>query len=608
MLTQDQIRFARARVEAAVGFALPWTVAVRENDGEGVRVTIDKECAHICANEINALTRGLFLLARAAKEGWPEGTVTQKRRFSSCGAMVDCSRNAVLKVETVKRYIDQLAALGMNLLMLYTEDTFEVPEYPSFGYLRGGYSQAELRQLDDYASSLGVELVPCIQTLAHLAQFLQWRDAARLRDTHDVLLIDDPETYAFIEAEIRAVSSCVRTKRIHIGMDEAHGVGLGHYYEKHGPVDRFDLLNRHLNQVVDICHRYGLEPMMWSDMFFRLGSKRNDYYDPEVRVPDSVIEKLPPVDMVYWDYYHTDEAFYDHMLSQHARMGRNTVFAGGCWTWSGFLPQVKKTVATMVPALKACARHGVDTVIATLWGDDGAETNVMLASSLLPVFSEACWQGADCDPREAVLAGECLTGVPRDVLEAWGDFYPSAEDERPGKILLWCDPLYPTTIFGDGDDMARLLDRSRAALEAVRPYRDTMLECEYAAAIFETLLAKGPVIAQLRKRYIAGDKAWLRALAEEGIPDLIARYDRLMRAHRALWERDNRRFGWEVLCLRYGAAEGRLRDVQNELRRYLSGELETIEELDAKPLGLTKCGNYYLYSTLITPSRDDWKS
>lgn len=606
MLNANQIRLARQRVEAAVGFALPWEPTVLENPDGGVRVTLENGRACVYAGGMNELTRGLFLLARAAKEGWPDGGVAQKRRFASCGAMVDCSRNAVMKVETVKRYIDQLAALGMNLLMLYTEDTFEVPEYPALGYLRGGYTQAQLRELDAYAAALGVELVPCIQTLAHLAQFLQWRDTAHLRDTHDVILIDEPETYAFIEAEIRAISGCVRSRRIHIGMDEAHGVGLGRYFDKHGPVDRFALLSRHLGRVVEICRRYGLEPMMWSDMFFRLGSAKNDYYDPEAFVPDHVIDMLPPVDMVYWDYYHTDEAFYDHMLAQHARMGKNTVFAGGIWTWSGFLPQVKKTVATMAPALRACAKHGVNTVIATLWGDDGAETNVMLASSLLPIFSEACWQGADCDPREAVLAGECLTGVPRKVLDAWGEFYPGEEDERPGKMLLWCDPLYPTVLFQKGDSMERLLGRSRAALETLRPYAAAMPECAYACAVFETLIAKGEMLSQLRPRYAAGDKAWLRGLAENGLPALLECYGRLMRAHRALWERDNRRFGWEVLSLRYGAAEGRLRDVQDELRRYLDGALETMEELDVQPRALAKGGNYFLYSALISPSRDDW--
>ena len=386
MLNREEIIRAKDCVRRVTNVTLPWEVTVVPQAGEGVSVTIGDTAAQIAANSVNDLTRGYFMLSRAAKENWPKGTVSNHRRFASCGVMADCSRNAVLTMEAVKRYIDQLAALGMNLLMLYTEDTYEVPEYPAFGYLRGGYSQKDLREIDDYAASMGVELVPCIQTLAHMAQFLQWQEAAHLKDLPDVLLIDEPETYAFIEAEIRSVSSCVRSRRIHIGMDEAHGVGLGRYYAKHGPTDRFELLSRHVARVSDICKKYGVEPMMWSDMFFRLGSKKNDYYDMESVVPQSVIDSLPPVGMVYWDYYHTEEAFYDHMLTQHARMGQQTIFAGGNWTWSGFLPQVKKTEATMYPALRACAKHQVDTVFATMWGDDGAETNTMLASSLLPWY------------------------------------------------------------------------------------------------------------------------------------------------------------------------------------------------------------------------------
>ena len=606
ILTAEQIASAKACAQRVTGVTLPWEVTVIPQAGEGVSVTLGGGAAQIAAGSINDLTRGFFMLSRAAKENWPEGTVSNRRRFSSCGTMVDCSRNAVMTVEAVKRYIDQMACLGMNLLMLYTEDTYEIPEYPAFGYLRGGYSQKDLREIDDYAASMGVELVPCIQTLAHMAQFLQWQEAVHLKDLPDVLLIDEPATYEFIEAEIRAVSSCVRTKRIHIGMDEAHGVGLGRYYAKHGPTDRFELLSRHVNRVSDICQKYGLEPMMWSDMFFRLGSKRNDYYDMESEVPQSVINSLPPIGMVYWDYYHTDEAFYDHMLSEHARMGQKTIFAGGNWTWAGFLPQVKKTEASMIPGLRACARHGVDTVFATMWGDDGAETNTMLASSLLPIFSEACWQGADVDAQEIILAGECLTGVPRAVVEAWGDLFPSSRDERPGKFLLYCDPLYPTVIFENGDDMDKLIARSQKAIETMAPYREAMLECRYASLIFETLVKKGGMIREIRERYLAGDRAWLSVQAEETIPQLLALYDALMRAHRELWERDNRRFGWEVLALRYGAVSGRLADVQDEIRRYVAGSLPAIVELDAEPRGFKKGGNFHCYGTFITPSRDIW--
>ena len=43
----------------------------------------------------------------------------------------------------------------------------------------------------------------------------------------------------------------------------------------------------------------------------------------------------------------------------------------------------------MQAALRACANHRVNTVFATMWGDDGAETNALLAFSRLPIFSEA---------------------------------------------------------------------------------------------------------------------------------------------------------------------------------------------------------------------------
>ena len=46
------------------------------------------------------------------------------------GVMVDCSRNAVMKVETVKKFIDAMSKMGYNMLMLYTEDAFYVEKYP----------------------------------------------------------------------------------------------------------------------------------------------------------------------------------------------------------------------------------------------------------------------------------------------------------------------------------------------------------------------------------------------------------------------------------------------------------------------------------------------
>ena len=48
----------------------------------------------------------------------------------------------------------------MNLGMMYTEDTYEVPGQPYFGYQRGRYSADELRALDDYAICWASSFVP----------------------------------------------------------------------------------------------------------------------------------------------------------------------------------------------------------------------------------------------------------------------------------------------------------------------------------------------------------------------------------------------------------------------------------------------------------------
>ena len=92
--------------------------------------------------------------------------------------MLDCSRNAVPNVPYLKRFIDIVSSLGYNELQLYTEDTYEIPSEKYFGYLRGRFSKEEIREIDEYCKQRGVELVPCIQTFAHLDNIFRWAGAA----------------------------------------------------------------------------------------------------------------------------------------------------------------------------------------------------------------------------------------------------------------------------------------------------------------------------------------------------------------------------------------------------------------------------------------------
>lgn len=586
----------RQRMFALAG--CDWAGEVCFKEGEELSLLMDGERLTVEAPDISAAARGLFLAACALRDGKDIPELHQTRHIASCGMMLDMSRGGVMTVEAVKGMIDAHAALGLNLMMLYTEDTYTVPEAPYLGYLRGRYTEKELREMDDYAAESGVELVPCVQTLAHLEQFLQWDVNRDIKDNDCVLMIDEPKTYAWIRAALTALRRCFRTNRIHIGMDEAHGVGLGEYYQKHGAVNRFELLNRHLNRVVDICKELGFKPIMWSDMFYRLGSKNNDYYDTDAVVPESAIAQIPDVALCYWDYYHTDEQFYAGMLEGHRKMGKEVVFAGGIWTWSGILPHVRKTNATMYPALRACLKAGIGTVLATSWGDDGCETDYRLALNQLPIYSEHVWLGEDCTRAEVERMGERLTGLSEACFNAMGAFYADDDDRRPGKGLFYCDPLYPLT---EGLwDLTGYREGLEEGIKTLERHLDDS-RCEYAWLAMRIALEKLNWVNELRPAYMRGDKAVVLTMTNEKLPAMRELYVKMMSVWREQWESGRKRNGWETICARLGAVIARLDDVQRILLRWADGAIECVEELDETPLPASRLCGRQDYHTMSFP-------
>ena len=257
------------------------TVTVREVEKDTLCVTLNAESAEITYGGGKArFFRGLATLCGWLREGERSKTVTEAPLFTFNGTMADVSRNVVLRVDTVKLMLRKMALMGMNAYMLYTEDTYEIEGRPYFGYMRGRYTKAELKELDAYALELGIELVPCIQTLGHLATHLRWRASGAYKDTDTVMLVGAEETYALIADMLATVKECFTTRRIHLGLDETMDIGRGSYLAKNGYREGHAIYLEHLNRVCDMALAEGFAPMMWSDMFFRFAGKGiKDYYD-----------------------------------------------------------------------------------------------------------------------------------------------------------------------------------------------------------------------------------------------------------------------------------------------------------------------------------------
>ena len=81
------------------------------------------------------------------------------KNYNTFGVMIDMSRNAVMSLDSLKRFFPLLKKMGYNCVFLYTEDTYEVDGEPYFGYMRGRYSKAELKEIDDLGASMGIEVI-----------------------------------------------------------------------------------------------------------------------------------------------------------------------------------------------------------------------------------------------------------------------------------------------------------------------------------------------------------------------------------------------------------------------------------------------------------------
>ena len=225
------------------------------------------------------------------------------------GVMLDCSRNAVMKPSSVKNYMDILSKMGYNMLMLYTEDTYEIEEEPYFGHMRGRLSENEIQEIDIFAHEHNIELMPCIQTLAHLNGIMRWDNYAALKDTDDIICAGDEKVYELIDHMFNSISKAYTSRTVNVGMDEAANIGLGNYLKKNGLENRVDILIKHLNLVSQIANKYGFKLLMWGDMFFRLAGDGN-YYD--TNIDESLRSKIPDnVTLIYWDYYSYDVRHYD---------------------------------------------------------------------------------------------------------------------------------------------------------------------------------------------------------------------------------------------------------------------------------------------------------
>lgn len=565
----------------------PQTGVTIQLGGKGIRIERGQEGWRITVERDALIGRATMLIDAVGEQ--PESfSLEELPAYRDFGVMLDCSRNAVPRPETVKTLLRCLSRMGYTHLQLYLEDVYELEEYPYFGYGRGRYTKGELQDLDRYACSLGIELIPAIQTLAHLGQSLKWDAMQHLVDFDDILLIGSEATHRLLESMFRMLRGCFSTRRVNIGMDEAHMVGLGKYLDQHGYTDRTELLLHHFQKVRSIAVQYDFAPMLWSDMFFRLASG-GDYYATESRLDPRIAEMLPDdTSLVYWDYYSEDKGIYNKMLAKHKQLTPNLLFAGGVWKWSGFSPCNAYSMKLADIAHACCTEQGVQQVFITMWADNGAECSPFAVLPALQYWAELCYQGDLSEPGmrrrfSAATQGDWDHFLLMDQTVFTPDNpSPGRQAVNASKTLLYEDILFP--LFSEKIDLAAYSRHLASCSQQYQQLAGQPSPWQYLHdahhRLCDALQVKSTVRAELRTAWKERDENRLQQLCDTGFPQLREALRSFVDAYHMQWLRENRAAGLDVFDLRLGGLLQRVDTAESRIRQYLAHQIDTVEELD----------------------------
>ena len=359
-------------------------------------------------------------------------------------------------------------------------------------------------------------------------------------------------------------------------MDEAGFAGRGRYLEQHGWQNPYEIMLRHIGRVNAIAEKYGFQCHMWSDSLFHMR---------DVNVSDALPEHMQ---LVYWDYYHDTEEFYDNKFREHKALGREVWYAGAAKTHCSFAPGSRYSMKNNLAALRSVVKNGIENVLITMWGDNGGECSFF---SALPVLY-AARRFADGVYDEAQIKEEffSLFGLSFDAFMALElpnivtSAYVQKRNDNPAATLLFADPFMG--IFDCEIENAGIIDY--AGYEKILSEDDKIGDFGYIfdelRKLCTVLKVKYDLSVRTRKAYQVSDKAELRRIADSDYPFILDALDAFYRSFRHLWFRENKPFGFEVQDARIGGLMLRLRHCRETLIAYCDGVIHEIPELAADVL------------------------
>lgn len=338
------------------------------------------------------------------------------------------------RMETLKRYLDEMARFKLNAVSFELEDKFEYPSHPEIG-APGAFTTAELAELTRYARDRHIELAPNVQAPAHLTYVLKHPRFAHLKcdGSNYQICMDEPEARQLLFDMYDDLCKATPGARFfHVSTDEVYYAGICEKFRKpYNAVNRSLTLVDYVNAAHAFLRERGRRVLIWAEFPLLIEHLRllpPDIVDAIIGGDDAFIEEENRVGI--------------RQLAYHPIQGAELVFPSyfGCRK-----PDGEAAVNRLAGAFHA-ARHGKATrgrpvgTFAAAWDDSGLHNETFWLG--WATMAQCGWNPAGVHPDQsnADFMDVFYGGAQHNMLEAWREmdeaarFHEAAWESIPSRV------------------------------------------------------------------------------------------------------------------------------------------------------------------------------
>lgn len=494
----------------------------------------------------------------------------EKLKFNDFGVFL-CG--GPFKMHTIKKFIDCIAAMGYNSMR------WEVGAYLSFdddkrlNYMTGRYTKEQMQDIDGYALSKGIELIPCAQMFGHLSYIWSVKGYSDLFDTREVFEVDNPGVYDLIKKIILNLKAVFHSKRIHLGFDETVNLGLGKYLEDHGYVEAGELYVRHLKKVLAIADECGVSCEIWGDMyksFVRKYRKKSP-----ICTKDYAAEFPKNVKIIEWFYeWYSREELRD--IFSLFKGVNDLAYCDGANCWAEFSSHNWHSINSYENHIAACEEFGINTFLVSIWYDSRGEQSVF---SVLPsLFHCSILAHGQVFDDNCIALFQEMFGIKYE------DFMSLDLMIRdiPYQIYPLTDSLLFADLLRDGSEKDFSLKEGYIEkynkLSNVKT-KDYQLIFDSTAKLAQLLSVKATLGFEIVQAYKSKDIEKLMR-CNESIVLCISLLDDFFAAFSERYLEEYTDFDFHIHCNRIGGIRQNLLFSNRRLSEYIDGKIEKIDELE----------------------------